>query len=94
MMLNADASRGPSCAEVATGLRGVRLVELEDEHGQVIPGYDRASFNPIMDQDGVDFALRWNNATLLSVGRQCDSEDLVQGVGVRGVRGPVLRPGF
>ena len=35
----------------------------------MIPGYDRASFNPIMDQDGIDLPLRWNNATQLPVGR-------------------------
>eukprot|EP00936_MAST-01D_sp_MAST-1D-sp1_P001361 g1361.t1 len=71
MMLNADAKWGPKlpqggCDETCAAYV---LVELEDEHGQVIPGYDRASFNPIMDQDGIDLPLRWNNATQLPVGR-------------------------
>ena len=45
------------------------LVELEDsETGKVIEGYDRSRFNPIMDEDGINLPLRWNNSTKLPVG--------------------------
>lgn len=70
MMLNADAQWGAKlpqggCDETCAAYV---LVELEDEHGQVIAGYDRTSFNPIMDRDAINLPLQWNNSSLLPVG--------------------------
>ena len=45
------------------------LVELlDDSTGNVIEGYDRASFNPIMNQSAIDIPLLWNNSSRLPQG--------------------------
>ena len=71
LWLNADAHWGPKlpqggCDETCAAYV---LVELEDsETGKVIEGYDRSRFNPIMDEDGINLPLRWNNSTKLRGG--------------------------
>ena len=71
LWLNVDAHWGPKlpqggCDETCAAYV---LVELEDaESGKVIEGYDRSSFSPIMDQDGINLPLRWNNSTMLPSG--------------------------
>ena len=68
LWLNADARWGPKllqggCDETCAAYV---LVELEDASTQrVIEGYDRTRFNPIMDEDGINLPLRWNNSTAL-----------------------------
>eukprot|EP00949_MAST-11_sp_MAST-11-sp1_P000554 g554.t1 len=68
LWLNADAHWGPKllqggCDETCAAYV---LVELEDAlTGDIIEGYDRSHFNPIMDQDAINLPLRWNNSTAL-----------------------------
>lgn len=70
LWINADAHWGPplpqgGCDETCAAYV---LVELEDENGKIIEGYNRTHFNPIMDQDGINLPLRWNNSTELPAG--------------------------
>lgn len=70
LWINADAKWGPplpqgGCDETCAAYV---LVELEDESGRVIDGYDHTSFNPIMDLDGIALPLMWRNSTQLPVG--------------------------
>lgn len=70
LMLNADAKWGPKllqggCDETCAAYV---LVELEDEKGNIIHGYNRTNFNPIMDEDGINIVLKWNNSTQLPLG--------------------------
>ena len=44
------------------------LVELEDNTGNIIEGYDRASFNPIINQSAINIPLLWNNSSRLPLG--------------------------
>eukprot|EP00912_Choanoflagellata_sp_UC4_P001656 UC4_evm1s1052 len=68
LWLNADVRWGPrllqgGCDETCAAYV---LVELEDEStGKVIEGFDRTSFNSIMDQNAIDLPLRWNNSSRL-----------------------------
>ena len=70
LWINADAKWGPllpqgGCDETCAAYV---LVELEDTSGNVIEGYNRTAFNPIMDQDGINLPLRWRNSTKLPIG--------------------------
>ena len=42
----------------------------EDDHqpGNIIEGYSRASFNPIMNQSALNIPLLWNNSSRLPLG--------------------------
>ena len=45
------------------------LVELEDSGtGDIIEGYDRTSFSPIMNQSALNIPLLWNNSSRLPLG--------------------------
>jgi len=71
LWINADAAWGPplpqgGCDETCAAYV---LVELEDASGKVLPGYNHSQFNPIMDQDGINLPLRWNNSTQLPFGQ-------------------------
>ena len=48
------------------------LVELLDGNGNIIDGYDRTKFNPIMDEDGINLPLQWNNSTKLPLDHDGD----------------------
>ena len=48
------------------------LVELLDGNGNIIDGYDRTKFNPIMDEDGINIPLQWNNSTKLPLDHDGD----------------------
>ena len=70
LFINADAHWGPpllqgGCDETCAAYV---LAELEDADGNVIEGYDRTHFNPIMDANAVNLPLRWNNSTQLPLG--------------------------
>ena len=70
LFLNADKHWGPpllagGCDETCAAYV---LVELEDSTGSIIEGYDRASFNPIMNQSAINILLLWNNSSRLPRG--------------------------
>lgn len=70
LFLNADAHWGPpllqgGCDETCAAYV---LVELEDSTGNIIEGYDRASFTPIMNQSAIALPLQWKNSTQLPKG--------------------------
>lgn len=70
LWINADAHWGPplpqgGCDETCAAYV---LAELEDAKGNIIDGYDHEHFNAIMDEDGINLPLRWNNSTKLPSG--------------------------
>ena len=96
--LNADAHWGPKlpqggCDETCAAYV---LVELEDaDSGKVIEGYDRSKFNPIMDQDGINLPLRWNNSTVLPTGGNITLKIWFRAAKVYGVYlGNTFDPGY
>jgi hypothetical protein len=71
LFLNADAHWGSpllagGCDETCAAYL---LVELEDNKGNTIEGYDRASFNQIMNRSDINIPLLWNNSSKLPLGR-------------------------
>ena len=71
-------------------------MELEDaDTGKVIEGYDRSRFNPIMDQDGINLPLRWNNSTVLPTGGNITLKIWFRAAKVYGVYlGNTFDPGY
>ena len=70
LFLNADVHWNPpllagGCDETCAAYV---LVELEDSKGNIIEGYDRASFHPIMNQSAINIPLLWNNSSRLPLG--------------------------
>ena len=64
LFLNADVHWGAKlpaggCDETCAAYV---LVELLDDQGKTIPGYDHQNFEPIMDQDGINLPLMWNGS--------------------------------
>ena len=70
LFINADAAWGPplsqgGCDETCAAYV---LVELEDAEENIIDGFDRGNFTPIMAQDGINLPLQWRNSTRLPIG--------------------------
>ena len=70
LFLNADAHWGSpllagGCDETCAAYV---MVELEDSAGNVIEGYDRASFHPIMNHSAINIPLVWKNSSRLPLG--------------------------